>query len=134
MKESLWLKRFDLLFQFAALMIPLTVAMLNNDTDYLMIAVLSCLGVQMFSCGVNFLFLKDRYVSAERPRFCFRLFAILLPAFLLGWLAFFVLWYFVVVVYIILFLCAFFMMLWYFTITIGELATIQRFIKRNQFN
>lgn len=133
MKWLLPFKRIDFWTQVLAVTVPLILALVHSEPGLMTLALVVLLKVQIISFIVNGLVINKRYLSEERKQIGRWFLYIIIPSAIAVFFFMVIFWITLFVVVPVLLILVFYVELWYFVITIREINSIKRFVKREEF-
>jgi len=133
MKWLLPFKRIDFWTQVLAVTVPVILALVHGAPGLTTLALLVLLKVQIISFIVNGLVINKRYLSEERKRIGRWFLYIIIPSAIAVFFFMIIFWMTLFVVVPVLLILVFYVEVWYFVITIREINSIKRFVKREEF-
>lgn len=132
MRTALLLKRIDILVQFAALFIPILLALIKSELWCLLFAYLTVGGAQVVSCIINKVALDPFYKTVGR-----RYYEIVLLLVVIMTVVFYSMANDLNYVWFIWYFCMLFigivMALWYAVLTVSELDRLKMQVDRKQY-
>lgn len=133
MKWLLPFKRIDFWAQVLAATVPAILALVHGTPGLMTLALLFLLKVQIISFIINGLAVNKRYLSEERKQIGRWFLYIIIPSAIAVFFFMVIFWITLFVVVPVLLILVFYVELWYFVITIREINSIKRFVKREEF-
>jgi len=133
MKWLLPFKRIDFWAQVLAVVVPVILALIHSTPGLMTLALVFVLKVQIISYIINGLVVNKRYLSEERKQIGRWFLYIIIPSAVALFFFMIIFWMTLLVLVPVLFILMFYVELWYFIITIREINSVKRLVKREEF-